>query len=120
MSETFGTQVQRPEEDATLVVPGGPYGIRVTVTPIGDDEAAVDVYTWLGRKVEVTAPVARYLLERNARLRFGSLGVDPDGDVILEASLFPEQVDPVALSRLVELIAVAADEIDEELRTRFG
>lgn len=116
--EAFG-EFQR-EGDSTLVVRGGPYGIRITVSGVGDsDEAVVDVYTWLGRNVTVTPDIACYLLERNALLRFGSLAVDPSGDILLGYALFPEHLDAGVMTKVVRAIAVAADEFETELEARF-
>lgn len=115
LREAFGDHVEESPRGPTFLVPGGPHGIRVTVSPIGDDEAVVDVYTWVGRDVELTAEVARYLLEKNGHLRFAAAGLDRDGDLRLEASLFPDQVTAAALGRLVDVVAAAADELDQEL-----
>lgn len=120
LREAFGGVVEESEEEATYRLPLGPYGIRVTVSRIDDDEAVVDVYTWLGRDLAVTPEVARFLLERNAQLRFGSLGVDPDGDILLGHSLFCEQADTLVLRRLVEMLAAVAEELEGELGKRFA
>lgn len=119
LREAFGELVQS-EDASTFLVPGGPYGMRVRVSPIGEDEAVVDVCTWLGRDLEATPQLARYLLEENARLRFGALAIDPDGDIVLAHALFPDALDGVALERLIKLMAAVAVEIEAELSRRFA
>jgi hypothetical protein len=48
-------------------------------------------------------------------LRFGSLGIDADGGVLLADSLFAEHVNAVELARHVELLGATADEVEREL-----
>lgn len=121
LRESYCELAQQSEQGhPVFLVPGGPHAMRVRVSPIGKDEAVIDVYTWLGRDIQLTPEVARYLLEKNGQLRFGKLSIDPDGDLILEDSLFAEQLDASVVTRLVRLLAAAADEIEDELRTRFG
>lgn len=119
LREAFGPLLAEGERTPAFLVPGGPHGIRVAVQPVGEDEAVVDVFTWVGRDVEVTSEVARWLLERNAALRFVSLALDADGDVRIDAALFPENVSADELARVVALVAAAADDVDRELSERF-
>ena len=115
LCEAYGDHAGTASRQATYLVPVGPHGVRVTTCAVGDNDALVELYTWLGDGVELTPSITRYLLEKNARLRFGSLGIDGDGDVLLADSLFAEHVNAVALARLIELLAATADEVEREL-----
>lgn len=109
-----------PGEAGAFFVPLGRNGIRVNVKPVGTDNAVIDAYSWIGRGLEITPELAMFLAERNSQLRFGALGIDPEGDVMYQHSLFPESISKVVLERLVQLMAMTADELDDELNGRFG
>ena len=115
LGEAFASHVEESPHGPTFLVPGGPYGVRVTVSRIDGTDSVVDVYTWVGRGVEVTPAVARYLLEQNARFRFAAVALDADGDIRIEASVFPDQVSAEALARLVDIVGAAAGEVEQEL-----
>lgn len=115
----YGEDDVKGTERGVFFVRGGPNAIRVRVTPISGDAAIVDVYTWVGHDVEVTDDLCRYLLDRNTQIRFGKASIDRDGDILLEHSLFPEQLSATVLLRLVELVAELADQVEGELRKRF-
>jgi hypothetical protein len=93
--------------------------VRVSTCAVGDSDALVEAYTWLGDGVALTPSVTRYLLEKNACLRFGSLGIDSDGAVLLAGSIFAEHVSAVALARHIELIGATADEVERELSALY-
>ena len=89
--------------------------MRVSTCAVGESDALVELYTWLGDGVALTPSVTRYLLEKNACLRFASLGIDADGAVLLADSLLAEHVNAVALARHIELLGATADEVEREL-----
>lgn len=115
LGEAFGSHVEESPEGSTFLVPGGPYGVRVSVSGIDGGDSVVDIYTWVGRGVEVTPTVFRYLLEQNARFRFAAVALDADGDIRIEASVFPDQVSTESLARLVDIVGAAAGEVEQEL-----
>jgi len=115
LCEAYGDDAGTASRQATFLVPVGPHGVRVTTCAVGDTEALVELYTWLADGVELTPSVTRYLLEKNACLRFGSLGIDADGDVLLADSLFAEHLNAVVLARHIELLGATANEVEREL-----
>jgi hypothetical protein len=92
----------------------------VRVSPIDGGGEVVDVGTWAGRGRELTPELMRFLLERSERVRVGKVGVDQDGDVVVEHSLFPEQLDCAVLMRVVELVSSVAADLEREVTERFG
>lgn len=120
LRDAYGEDVRESADRPSFFVPTPPNGVWVRVSAIGEDEVVVDAYTWIGHELEVTAEVEHYLLERNASLRFGKVGIDTDGDLLLEHSLFPEAVEAVVLERVVDLVASVADDLEWELAERFG
>ena len=75
----------------------------------------VDVATWAARGLELTPEVTRWLLEHSARVRVGKVGVDADGDIVVEHSLFPEGLGCEVLIRTVELVSSVGAELEREL-----
>jgi type III secretion system-like peptide-binding chaperone len=115
LCEAYGDRAGTASRQATYLVPVGPHGVRVSTCAVGENDALVELYTWLGDGVDLTPSVTRYLLEKNAFLRFGSLGIDADGGVLLADSLLAEHVNAVELARHVELLGATADEVEREL-----
>ena len=101
-----------------LVARGHP--VLVRVSPVGGGGEIVDVATWVARGLELTPEVTRFLLARSARIRVGKLGIDADGEIIVEHSLFPEGLGCEVLARTVELVSSVAAELEVELAERFG
>lgn len=93
--------------------------IVVRVSPVEGGGEIVDIATWIGEGLELTSELTRFLLERSARLRFGKLGVDGDGDIVVEHSLFPEQLGCDVLTRAVELVSSVAEGLEREISERF-
>ena len=120
LQEAFGAQVREAPSEPAFHVPLGRIGARVEVVAIGDSDAAIDVYAWIAQGLEATPEMAAFLAVRNAGLRFGALCVDGDGDVIFRHALFPDGASTAVLSRLVMVIATTAEDLDDELRSRFG
>lgn len=115
LCEAYGDHAGTASRQATYLVPVGPHGVRVSTCAVGENDALVELYMWLGDGMALTPSVMRYLLEKNACLRFGSLGIDEDGAVLLADSLFAEHVNAVALARHIELLGATADEVEREL-----
>jgi hypothetical protein len=92
----------------------------VEIEAVGEDDAIVECYCWIAQKLTVDDSLAAFLAHRNAGLRFAALCVDGEGAVIVRHALFAETLDKTVLGRLVETLSAIADELDEELRGRFG
>jgi Putative bacterial sensory transduction regulator len=120
LSEAFGELVKHSPDGTAFFVPLGRIGIRVEVEPVGDDNALLQCYAWIGQDLVIDEAIASFLAHRNAGLRFGALCVDGEGAVIFRHALFPESVTKTVLARLVEVMADSADTIDQELQERAG
>jgi len=107
----------RPGEPGHFLVERA-HPVWVRVSPVQGGTEIVDVATWVGQGLELTPELARFLLEWSERRRVGKVGVDRDGDIILEHSLFPEQLGCEVLVRVVELVSLAAAELERELAER--
>lgn len=123
-----GEDLRAAFDDLVRAAPGEPayfvglgtIGVRVEVRAVGDEDAAIDVYSWIGRGLAITPELALFLARRTIELSFGALGVDDEDAIILEHSLFADGANGLVLPRLVALIASTADELDDELRAHFS
>lgn len=117
---TFGELVRDAPAEPAYFVALGSIGVRVEVGAVGDDEAVIDVYSWLAQRLPITPELGLFLARRTAELGFGALSIDAEDAIILQHSLFAEGANAVVLPRLVALIASTAEVLDDELRARFS
>ena len=96
-----------------------PHPVWVRVSSVKGGDEIIDVATWLREKHELTPELTRFLLEWSARARVGKLGVDRDGEIVVEHSLFPEQLGCEVLRRVVDIVSTVAAEIEHELTRQF-
>lgn len=118
MRAAFGELARWDEPESAFLLALGPYGVRVRISTTSTGVHVIDIYTWLARGLEVTPTLAMWLLARNARLRFGSLALDRDGDIVLAHALLPSSLADDGLPRAIELLTLNADELERELRER--
>lgn len=115
----FGPQVQEHPHEPSFFVATGRVGVRVDVTAVGEDDAVIDVLSWIAQGLPVTPDVGEWLARRAISLGFGALAIDGEDAIILQHSLFAEGANGVVLPRLVALMGTTADAIDAELREEF-
>jgi len=60
------------------------------------------------------------LLGENVKLRFGSYGVDEEGDIMLQQSIVATTCDKAELKALVLSVLYTADRVDDELIAKYG
>lgn len=120
LREAFGELVKDAPGEAAFFIPLGRLGVRVEIEAIGDQQALVEVYSWVAQRIVVDDGLTDFLVRRNAGLRFGALCVDGEGDIIFRHALFPDGAGKPVLRRLIEVMADTADTLDEEIRSRFG
>ena len=118
LQQAFGELAEPNEEGPSFAVMVG-NGVYVAVNTAGDDAAAVDTFCWVGQGIELTPDVTRFLLEKNAAMRFVRSGVDAEGDIMLQLSLMDDMLTKDALKFVVTSVADIAYEFENELSMRF-
>src|SRR4051812_22226144 len=119
LRQSFGDLAEADEERPYFSLALGRVGINVTVQAMGDDEAAINIYTWLAHGLEVTDEAARFLLERNGAFRVGRFSIDDDGDIMLDHTLLADTLSKAELATVVRWMSGIADEVEDELKMRF-
>lgn len=116
----FPGRVSLHPEEPSLFVATGRTGVRADVVAVGEEDAVIDVLSWIAQGLRVTPAVGAWLARRAADLRFGAPAIDDEDAIVLQHALFADGANGVVLPRLVALLGETADEIDAELRAAFG
>src|SRR5215470_15475099 len=110
--------------DCSFVLEEGSALVYVRTFPVGEDRAAVEVFSYVLIDVQVTERLMRFLLAYNLRLVIGAFGLivhdDGKGEVLLTRTLLADSLDPAELYSTVSAIARIADKLDDEMVAKFG
>jgi hypothetical protein len=118
LRESFGELVREAPGEPAFFVAIGRTGVRVEIEAIGAEAAIVECYCWIAQGVLADEELGAFLAHRNASLRFASLCVDGEGAVVIRHAMFSEATSKDLLGRLVQTLAMAADELDLEILGR--
>jgi hypothetical protein len=109
--------------DAGLyVVKQGSSMVMINVLAWNPDRAVVRCVAQLVKGVTLEVPLALWLLEMNAKLRFGAFAFVPAGDVIVfsHTLLGGHTLDEEEINTTVRDVAIIADEYDDRIAARYG
>jgi len=120
MKELFGELVLMRDDAPTMGVMMGSALATVAVWPWGEDDATITTRAYLVTGAELAPDLMRYLLQKNADMRFGAFGVDKDGDILFEHSIVGSSCDKGELKASVFAVLVSADKYDDEIVARWG
>lgn len=96
--------------------------VFIRVAALGDDSTFVAVWAPTNVDVPVTPELYKYLADEN-QFRFGHMACyEKDGaaTIVFRHSLLGEFLDPEELRVAVVLVAKTADEIDDQIKAKFG
>ncbi len=95
--------------DCSFVLEEGSALVYVRTFPIGEDRAAVEVFSYVLIEVQVTQQLMRFLLAYNLRLVIGAFGLilhdDGKGEVLLTRTLLADCLESAELYSTVSAIA---------------
>lgn len=84
----------------------------------------VRVFSITNVDVPISAELYRFIALRSADYVFGSLGAIEDGDstarIVFKHTLLGDYLDPEEIAAAVMLVALGADEVDDEITKMFG
>ena len=108
----------------TFALQEGSTFVYVRTFPIGAKQAGVEVFSYVVVDVTITEELMRYLLTHNLRLMFGGFGLSVDdagkGAIVLTHTILGESMERKELYASVSAIARVADDLDDQIVTRFG
>jgi hypothetical protein len=120
MQELFGEMAMKRDDAPVFGVVLGSALAQISVHSWGDDDATVLVHAYVVTGAEAKPELMRFLLDRNAYTRFGSLGLDKDGDIVLQHSLIGSTCSKDSLRLAILLLLRTADELDDQIVSRWG
>jgi hypothetical protein len=103
-----------------LLVALGSAAAAIAVQPWGEDDAAVTVRSHVVFGARVDHELCCFLLNENARLRFGGFAISGQGDVVFEHDLLGSTCPPAALKNAVLSVLKTADDYDDQIQARWG
>jgi hypothetical protein len=96
--------------------------VYVRVHPLGEAGTYVSVWAPTNGDVPVTPDLYKYIVEQN-HYRFGHLAcTEKDGKAIINFThqLLGDFLDPDELKMAVVVVARTADEVDDQIKAKFG
>lgn len=121
MRELYGEEFTR-ELDG---VPGiglafGSATAYTVVTPRGEDDAVVKVYSLVVTDVQPEPDLMHFLLTKNVQFVIGRFGLDEDDDIVFYHALRGSSCDKEMLRHTVRVVIRTADQMDDEIVARWG
>lgn len=110
------------DRDGDFNFRNGSTHVYVRVQAMGDASTYVSVWAPTNGDVPVTPELYKYLVEKN-HYRFGHLATsEKDGKAVINFThqLLGDFLDPDELKMTVYLVAETADQIDDEIKAKFG
>lgn len=111
------------DRDGDFFVRNGSAQVFLRVMPFGDKNSIVRVWAPTNQDVPESPELYRYIAT-NTRYLFGGLAAHATGkntaNIAFAYSLLGEFLDPDELRSAVTAVAVAADTLDDEIKSKFG
>lgn len=119
-TQLFGEQLIVEGDRPIVGLWAGSAIVRAAVLPWGEDDAVVNVWSWIVRDVEPTADLMHYLLRENRDMRFGAFSLDADNDIVFEHTIAGSSLDKDELRASIYAVISTADKADDEIVSRWG
>jgi hypothetical protein len=97
--------------------------VFVNVRPLVDDSTVVNVFAFTNVDLVPSAELYEFVALHSGDFVFGHLSLDVTegkGTLILRHTLLADYLDEPELNTAVRAIALTADDIDDELKAKFG
>jgi|SRR5581483_1973099 len=120
MQEIFGEMAFVDEKNPTFGIARGTAQAWVWVLPWGDDDATINVRSWVVTDAEMTLDLAKYLLQQNFNMRFGAFSIDDEDDILFSHTIVGSTCQKEELRASVMAVLSTADAQDDPITSRFG
>ena len=118
--ELFGELFKPGKEPPTFFLRFGSSSVGVSVIDWGDNNAVIDVWSWVVTKVGMSDDLMGYLLRENYKKRFGAFRLNENNDIHYSHKIAGASCDKYELKASMMAVAIAADEYDDEIKARWG
>jgi hypothetical protein len=111
--------------DTTLTLDHGSTRVFIRTREIFDGEnTLVSVFAPVGFNLKASPELWEHICIKNSKVMFGSLGAEPDDKggftLLFEIPLLGDYLDEAELMTAVRIVAVTADEFDDQFAEMFG
>jgi hypothetical protein len=120
MKELFGELAGARTDLPAYYLRMGSATVQAFILTWGDQDAVVNVRSYVVTGAERTPEMLEFLLRENFNMRFGAFGLDPDGDVTFEHNIIGSTCDKNELKAAVMAVLGTADEYDDQIVGRWG
>ncbi|MBD2102426.1 YbjN domain-containing protein [Leptolyngbya sp. FACHB-261] len=94
--------------------------VEVLIYPWGENDAVINSRSFVAVGAELTSDLMLFLLQENARMRFGAFGVDQKGDILFEDTIVDYGDDKKEFEASVTAVLDVADEYDDLIVSKWG
>lgn len=120
MRSLYGEEVWANPESPTYSIRFGSTVVYAFVNSFLEDNAAVNVYSYVVRGAELTQDLLLYLMQQNDGYRFGAFGLDSKNTVVFRYTIPGKPLDKSVLRAAVNAVRFTADDQDDKIVARWG
>jgi len=120
LTEIFGEFVNKGEKSPTFRIVMGSSYVVVMVMDWAKDEAVICSRATVVQGAQLTPELMKYLLEHNSSTVYGAFGIDDDGDITFDHTIYGPTCDKEELRHSVRAVLHTADKFDDEIVSRWG
>lgn len=120
MKELFGELAGARDDFPAYYLMMGSALVYASVLWWGDNDAIVNVRSYVVTGAEKTPEMLEFLLRQNYDMRFGGFSMDQEGDIAFEHSIVGSTCDKNELRTSIMAVLSTADQYDDQIVSRWG
>lgn len=120
MRGLFGEEVWANPNSPTYSIRFGSTVVYVFVNNWLEDNAAVNVYSYVVKGAEIRQDLLLYLLQQNDQYRYGAFGLDSNNTIVFRFTVPGKPLDKATLKAAVNAVRFTADDQDDKIVARWG
>jgi hypothetical protein len=113
LSKLFKKNYQ--EMDGRFILTEGSAVIQIVIRPWYDNDAVVDMFSYVVEGANISPEITNFLLRKNATLHFGAFGLTFDNTIMFSYSLAGMNLDLNELKAALKMVAAISDFYDDEI-----
>jgi hypothetical protein len=103
------------EMEGRFILTEGSAVIQIVIRPWYDNDAVVDMFSYVVEGASITPEITNFLLRKNATLHFGAFGLTFDNTIMFSYSLAGMNLDLNELKAALKMVAAISDFYDDEI-----
>ena len=121
LKELFGEMVRpMPDKPKFITMPMGSAIAYVGIIPWTEDEAVINIRSYVVTDAEIDDELMHFLLQKNGEVIFGAFGLDSDDDIFFDHTILGSTCDKEEIAHSIMSVLSVADKYDDEIRSRWG